>query len=179
MRGISFLLAMTTGLLRQQNIKLAISPPHHLTMTITKLGPADLELARQLLTVFQQAFEEPARPCPADTYLQELLSKADFHVLAATDSKGLVMGGVSTYELTMFQQPATEMFLYDIAVAENCRQRGVAAALIEALKAICRERGIKALFVGTDTDNAPALRLYQATGGVADEQIAWFNYTLE
>jgi aminoglycoside 3-N-acetyltransferase I len=145
---------------------------------IQKLGPTDLPLARQLFSLFQQAFEEPSEPVPTDTYVGAVLAKTDFHTLVAT-TQGRVVGGVTAYELPMFPRQITEMFLYDIAVDEACRQHGVAAALIEALKTICVQRGITALFVGTDTDNSPALALYHATGGVADEQIAWFNYTFE
>ncbi|WP_345237077.1 GNAT family N-acetyltransferase [Hymenobacter saemangeumensis] len=145
--------------------------------SIHQLGPADLQYAQELIALFQTAFEEDAAPLPPANYLHTLLARPDFHAFVALN-QNQVLGGVTAYELPMFQRPVSEMFLYDIAVAEPQRARGVAAALIEALKALCRQRGIESLFVGTETDNVPALRLYKATGGVADEHIAWFNYSV-
>lgn len=143
--------------------------------TIKKLEPGDTELFKQL-SWFYQVDDEVAEPVlPSDEYLRKLLLKDDFHVLVAVVN-GQLIGGVTGFELPMYKQEINEMFLYEIAVEPEYRKMGVARALIEELKNTCREKGIKEMYVGTETDNIPAMKLYKATGGVADEKIAWFVY---
>jgi ribosomal protein S18 acetylase RimI-like enzyme len=104
-----------------------------------------------------------------------MLIRDDFHVIVALENDGLV-GGLTAYEMQMFKSEITEMFLYEIEVAESHRQKGIGKALIESLKQICVEKGIAVMFVGTEKDNFPARKLYTSTGGDADEDSVWFNY---
>ena len=47
---------------------------------------------------------------------------------------------------------------------EEHRRRGVATALIEALKPIAREKGAWVIFVQADPPDAPAVALYDKLG---------------
>jgi ribosomal protein S18 acetylase RimI-like enzyme len=58
----------------------------------------------------------------------------------------------------------TEMFLYELAVAESARGRGVGRALVDALVRRARERGCYGMFVFTDDNNAAALATYHGAG---------------
>jgi ribosomal protein S18 acetylase RimI-like enzyme len=72
-----------------------------------------------------------------------------------------------------------ELFLNEIAVMERGRRHGVASALIDELKQIGRELGCVSMWVLTDEDNAPAMGLYETTGGRWDgEQSVMFEYDL-
>ena len=108
-------------------------------------------------------------------YVAGILSKNDFHVIAAIENQQLI-GGLTAYELKMFKRETTEMFLYEIEVKEAHRQKGVGKALIGYLKKICVEKGIVEMFVGTSKNNQAARKLYSTTGGKADEDSVWFNY---
>lgn len=142
---------------------------------IKRLEIEDTELFRQL-SWFYQVDDEVAEPVvPSDEYLRKLLNKDDLHVLVAIVNKQLV-GGLTAFELPMYKEEVNEIFLYEIAVEPLYRKMGVATVLIEELKNICRKKGVKEMYVGTATDNIPAMKLYKATGGVADEKIAWFVY---
>ena len=61
-----------------------------------------------------------------------------------------------------------EMCLYELAVAEPYRRRGIGRALIERLAGLARERGCYDMWVGVDTDNEPALAAYRSAGARDD-----------
>jgi aminoglycoside 3-N-acetyltransferase I len=146
-----------------------------MTFTIKKLLPGDVHLFKQL-SMFFQADDGVAEPIvPSERYLKNLLLKDQFHVIAALQNGGLI-GGLTAYELELYVRPINEMFLYEIAVYPEYRQRGIAKALIIFLKDICVEKGIKEMYVGTSVNNRAALQLYKSTGGEADDEIAWFVY---
>jgi len=134
--------------------------------TIRRLGPADLARMRALNAVFAAAFNEPgtynAAP-PDDAYLASLLAKPHIIALAALAGDA-VIGGLVAYELEKFEQARREIYIYDLAVAEEHRRRGVATALIAALSRIAAQRGAWAVFVQADHGDDPAIALYDKLG---------------
>jgi aminoglycoside 3-N-acetyltransferase I len=134
--------------------------------TISQLGPDDLPLMEQLLDVFSDAFEDPdsyASARPAPVYLQKLLASGTFIALVAMDG-GSVIGGLAAYELQKFEQARSEIYIYDLAVTETARRKGVATALIQALKPIASARGAEVIFVQADLGDDPAIALYTKLG---------------
>jgi ribosomal protein S18 acetylase RimI-like enzyme len=63
----------------------------------------------------------------------------------------------------------TEMFLYELSVAEDHRGGGVGRALISALGELAAERGCYGMWVGTEPDNVAAISAYRS-GGAADQE---------
>jgi ribosomal protein S18 acetylase RimI-like enzyme len=57
------------------------------------------------------------------------------------------------------------MFLYELAVDERFRRRGIGRQLVEALVALARRRGCYGMWVLADPDNVAAVRTYQSAGG--------------
>src|SRR5215831_17063073 len=106
------------------------------------LSAADLPFARSLLRVFGEAFGEPdtygGHP-PSDAYLANLLGKSHVIVLVALDG-ATVVGGLVAYELEKLEQARSEIYIYDLAVAETHRRQGIATALIRALGKLAKER---------------------------------------
>jgi len=72
-------------------------------------------------------------------------------------------GFVSGVELT-HPDKGTEMFLYELAVAEEFQRRGIGKALVGALLEVARDRGCYDMWVLTDADNDAALATYRTTG---------------
>ena len=143
---------------------------------IKKLNASDLELAKQLIYQWDTEDGILYPDMPGNHYLLKLLSKETFHVFVAMENN-TVVGGLTAYELPMFKVQEHEMFLYEIGVNINYRQKGIASKLIEELKKICLHRNIRTIFVGTSADNEAAKQLYKSTGGER-EMIPWFTYTL-
>ncbi len=120
--------------------------------------------------------EVPNFKLPGDGHIQELLAKDDFHVWVALVDN-LVVGGLTAYELIMFDEEKKEMFLYEMGVIKAHRKKGIATRLIEVLKQFCSSHGIPVIFVGTSMDNEAARRLYTTTGGEI-EIGPWYTYNL-
>ena len=135
-------------------------------MTIRRLGPDDLFLMSGLLDVFGGAFGDrstygDARP-PAD-YQRRLLADPGFVALAKVCGSD-VLGGLAAYELKKFEQPRSEFYIYDLAVAETYRRQGIATALIGDLRAIAAARQGYVIFVQADYGDDAAIALYTKLG---------------
>lgn len=142
---------------------------------IRRLTPVDVGLMLEMLSVFGRAFEDAARytACqPADAYLRSLLANADFMALAAL-SEGRVVAGVTAYVLPKYERAGSEVYLYDLAVDEPFRRRGIATSLIHAVQREAQARGASVVYVQADTADEPAVALYSRLG---EPQPVWhFN----
>jgi ribosomal protein S18 acetylase RimI-like enzyme len=65
---------------------------------------------------------------------------------------------------TTHPDKGTEMFLYELAVAPEHRNRGIGRSLVRALADVARERGCYGMWVGTEEENAAAIATYRAAG---------------
>ena len=135
-------------------------------MQIRHLSPADDALFDAMLDLFGEAFEDretfgDARPGPA--YRRELLSDPNI-VLLVAENDGAVVGALAAYMLRKFERERSEAYIYDLAVAQAQRRKGVATALIEALKPLAAARGAYVIFVQADYGDDPAVALYTKLG---------------
>ncbi len=135
-------------------------------MNIHLLNVDEIELFVELMTMFGKEFDEievytGARP--GDDYVKDLLASKSFFALAAVDGEQ-VIGGLAAYELCKFEQERSEVYIYDLAVAETHRRQGVATALIQRTQEIAGERGAWTVFVQADQGDAPAIELYSKLG---------------
>ncbi|KAF1718570.1 AAC(3)-I family aminoglycoside 3-N-acetyltransferase [Pseudoxanthomonas yeongjuensis] len=135
-------------------------------ISIRRLTSADIAEMRAMLGVLGRAFGEIdtfTEKQPRSTYLTRLLDSETFITLAAFDD-GHVIGGLVAYVLEKFEQERSEIYIYDLAVEEECRRRGVATGLIEALKDIAARLGAYVIFVQADYGDDPAIALYTKLG---------------
>lgn len=126
----------------------------------------DLRAFRGLLETFTEVFAEPQTylgAVPSEDYLRRLLEQDTFIALVAT-ADDEVVGALAAYELVKFEQERSEMYIYDLGVREHHRRRGVATALIGALRSIARARNASVIFVQADPEDAPAIELYGSLG---------------
>lgn len=130
------------------------------------LGPGDVGLLEAMLTLFGTAFDEVdtySAARPGHGYLRQLLSSDSFIALAAIRD-GRVVGALAAYELRKFEQPRSEIYIYDLAVAAEHRRKGVATRLILELKGLAARRGAHVIFVQADLGDDPAIQLYTRLG---------------
>ena len=127
---------------------------------------ADLPAMKDMLRLFGEIFEEPETyqgAVPSDEYLGSLLNSDTFIPLAAI-ADGKVIGGLAAYVLRKFELQRSEIYIYDLAVDEKYRRRGVATGLINRLREIAREIGSWVIFVQADPGDDPAIKLYESLG---------------
>ena len=132
-----------------------------------------------LLTVFGAAFGDPhtyGAKRPRSAYLATLLDSDDFIALVAR-VEGNVVGGLAAYVLRKFEQERSEIYIYDLAVAEAYRRKGIATALIEEFRRIAAARGAYVIFVQADQGDDPAIQLYSRLG--AREDVLHFDIAVE
>ena len=116
-------------------------------------------------------FDGPVRPEASERFLAD----PTHHLLVALESERAV-GFVSGVEVT-HPDKGTEMFVYELAVDEGSRGRGIGRALVAELAELARANGCYGMWVLTDDGNPAALRTYAAAGGTRESPDAvLFNW---
>jgi aminoglycoside 3-N-acetyltransferase I len=133
---------------------------------IQRLAPGDDALHDAMLDLFGSVFDEPdtygaARPGPE--WRRRLLAAPHFVALVALDGDSVV-GALAGYELMKFEQERSEFYIYDLAVAESHRRRGIATALIRRFARIAKDGGGWVVFVQADHGDDAAIALYESLG---------------
>jgi aminoglycoside 3-N-acetyltransferase I len=142
---------------------------------IVRLGPGDVARMRELMRVFGEAFEDPPTfedAPPGDAYMADLLARPGFFTVVAT-SGGQVVAGLTAYQLVKYERERSEIYIYDLAVLEAHRRRGLATALIREVQAIAAEHGAHVVFVQADHADPPAIALYESLG--SREEVLHFD----
>jgi ribosomal protein S18 acetylase RimI-like enzyme len=75
-----------------------------------------------------------------------------------------VVGFIHGYVLRRFDR--TSFFIYSVDVAEPARRRGIAKAMLTALREHGQRAGWDEAFVFTNASNPAGMALYQSVGGV-------------
>ncbi len=137
-----------------------------LTTSTRVLGPSDIVEFRALLALFGSAFDDLKTYVdaqPDDNYVRHLLASDTFIAIASFDG-ATPIGGLAAYVLRKFEQARSEIYIYDLAVAEQHRRQGVATALITELRRLAVERGAYVIYVQADYGDDAAIALYTKLG---------------
>ncbi len=125
-----------------------------MAIEIRPLGAGD----EALVVAAQALLDGPAQPQAT----REFLDDPRHQLLVAYDD-GAPVGFVSGV-LTTHPDKGTEMFLYELAVAEHARRRGIGRSLVRALENLARERSCHSMWVAVDADDEAALATYDSAG---------------
>jgi aminoglycoside 3-N-acetyltransferase I len=137
-----------------------------MTIRIRRLVSGDASVFRAMLTMFGQVFgDEPSYIAkqPSDAYLEQLLAGSAMIAIAAVDA-GSTVGGLVAYVLPKFEQERSEVYIYDLAVLQSHRRRGLATRMIGLLQDEVRARGAYVIFVQADRGDDAAIQLYSKLG---------------
>jgi len=134
------------------------------------LQSEDAATLADMAALFSAVFGEaggPVAALPRRTYLERLLARERFIAIAALVGDGVV-GGLVAHELPKLMAERSEIYIYDLAVAEPHRRRGIATGLITELTRVARQRGASSIYVQADPDDEAATALYAKLGTRSD-----------
>ncbi len=114
-------------------------------------------------------------PDPAAT--RRFLAQDNHHLLIAYGIGDSPLGFVSGVETT-HPDKGTEMFLYELGVAEGVRRRGIGTALVSALADLARKQGCYAMWTGTERDNDAARATYRRCGATTNPPHEFVDWDL-
>ena len=149
--------------------RLALNPAEGCSvqsMEIVQLGPDDAPMVQEAAHLFDGP--------PLDEAVERFLTDDRHHLFVAYEDEHPV-GFVSGVELT-HPDKGTEMLLYELAVDDAHRLRGIGHALVRTLGALAGELGCYGMFVLTDDGNEAALATYAADGSVREDGLVMFTW---
>ena len=134
-------------------------------IAVERIGTNDVDVMEAANSLFLEVFADEAYlgPLPSRQHLGNLLADPRFIALVG-QIDGVMVGALAGYQLVKYEAERSEIYIYDLAVREAFRRRGVATALIEALRPIARACGAHVIFVQADPVDAPAVALYDKLG---------------
>ncbi|MGX7926756.1 N-acetyltransferase family protein [Tsuneonella sp. HG094] len=133
---------------------------------VRRLRPGDGDAFRAMNRLYAEAFEDAATYLaapPGQDWIDQLLAHEGTALFVAS-AEGEIVGALTAYEFMKPESERRELYIYDLAVADQWRRRGVATALIDAVRALARSRGGWVIFVQADYTDPPAIALYQKLG---------------
>ena len=109
----------------------------------------------------------------------EFYSNAN-NIMLVSYTDSIPSGFLWAYILPHLKTPYPTMLLYSIDVFTDFQRHGIATKLIAELKHLANVNGCRKMFVPTSKSNQPAMKLYEKTGGQAenDDDII-FTYSRE
>lgn len=133
---------------------------------IRHLGPGDAEL----VVAASALLDGPA----TEEWSTLFLDRQGHHILIAY-LDGVAVGFITGVETT-HPDKGTEMFLYELAVAETHRRSGIGRALVTALGELAVKRGCYGMWVATEPDNFAAIATYRAAGAADPEPFVTLSW---
>ena len=135
--------------------------------TIRRATPADVPTLVALMTAFYAESAYPLPAAPATRAFASLLADPRLGGAWLAERDGAAVGHAVLTVCYSMEYGGLRGFVDDLFVAPDARGRGVAAALLAAVRSDCDARGVRALHVEVGPDNEVARRVY-ARAGFAD-----------
>ncbi|OZA10870.1 MAG: hypothetical protein B7Y02_09780 [Rhodobacterales bacterium 17-64-5] len=138
---------------------------------IWRAGPGD---AARVLAA--DVFDAPATAEATARFLGTSGLADPRNILLVADLDGRAVGFVSGTVMDHPDKPRG-LFVQELGVNEAAQRRGIARALLAALRAEGRALGCSATWVLTEADNAAARATYAATGATETTGVVLYEWT--
>lgn len=130
----------------------------------------DLDVLAPLFDAYRQFYGQRPDAGLARRFLSERLTRAESHVLLATQGPGAALGFAQLYPLYSSVQCRRTLLLNDLYVAPAHRQQGVAWALLDQARQVATLLGAASMSLQTAPTNARARSLYEQFGFARDDE---------
>ena len=143
---------------------------------VRRLTSGDGELLASALRRLADEIELPA--VASAGWLARALRRPGTYFFVAYAGAGPV-GYLGGFAFPSVEEDADQAYLFDLAVAAEHRRRGIGRTLVEEFLGCCRADGVACAWVGTERDNLPARRAFEAAGArLAGERYAEYAFML-
>lgn len=141
-----------------------------------KLTNGDEANFADLVLLFNMEFESPQPTFINSKNIKRLLENDNFVCFVAHIGNQIV-GGLTAYELEMYDQEGSAMYIYDVAVSQQYQRMGIGSRLIKEILADCKEKSINDVFVQADADDHHAVEFYKKNGGLPSKAYQFSFHT--
>ncbi|MGH8432239.1 MAG: GNAT family N-acetyltransferase [Solimonas sp.] len=138
----------------------------------------DIEQVVPLFDAYRQFYGQPPDPGMARSFLLERFRHQQSVIFLAADAAGQGLGFTQLFPSFSSVRASRTYVLNDLFVAPSARRQGVAALLLDKAAEFGRSVGAVRLSLATALDNAPAQKLYEASGWKADDMFRYYNLLL-
>ncbi len=126
---------------------------------IRQLGVDDDALAVEVVRLVKASGNPPLDRSEMRRWLSD-----SSHILIAATVDGSPVGFALGYMLARVDTARPMLFFYEIEVSASHRRHGIGRGMVEAMKAVARERNVLKMWVQTSPDNEAARALYRSAG---------------
>lgn len=113
-------------------------------------------------------FDEPVKPNLLKAFLAE---SSHWLVVAVLDGQVI---GKATAMVHKRPDKEDELYLDEIDVIPEFRQRGVGKRILVKMLELANERDCEECWLGTEKDNIPARKLYESNGAESEECVLYY-----
>ncbi len=131
------------------------------------------QTADLLQRIADGVFDGPVR----EDYLTAFLREQNHHMYLAL-CQGEVVGMASAVVYLHPDKPRN-LWINEVGVADAWRRRGIGRKLMDAMLDLSEELGCEEAWLGTETDNVPALALYRSIDTSQEDAGVYFTWDTE
>ncbi|MFD0871537.1 GNAT family N-acetyltransferase [Paenibacillus residui] len=129
-----------------------------------RLKSGDDSQFSDLVLLFNEEFESPSLTYVNTKNIGNLLNNLKFVcIVAQIDNR--IIGGLTAYELEMYDREGSSMYIYDLAVNKEYQRKGIGSRLVNEIIMLCKSKNIEDLFVQADGVDQHAISFYKKIGG--------------
>ncbi|KQY83033.1 acetyltransferase [Paenibacillus sp. Root52] len=152
---------------------------------------ADVEHVSELFNQYRMFYNEPSDLEGAGQYIRNRMQHNESIILVAERNTGsevlesmngkehridqALTGFVQLYPTFSSLSMRSNWILNDLYVHPEYRQQGIARKLLQASRALAKERGVVALSLSTGVSNKQAQALYESEGYVLDTYFLYYD----
>jgi aminoglycoside 3-N-acetyltransferase I len=100
------------------------------------------KVSLELIKLYQTVFEMEPFKYPSPSYLERTLENGKTIFLVAICEENII-AGLTAHQLPSTYYEASEVYVYDLAVHPDHQRKGIGTQLMEELKRISCQRGIR------------------------------------
>lgn len=134
------------------------------------------DTAHYLDRVAEGVFDHAVRPDQTAAFVAE-----PSHMMALAVSSDDAVVGMASAVRYLHPDKLPSLWINEVGVGDDWLRQGIASQLMETMLEKAEELGCEGAWLGTETDNIPALALYRKTYEFEceEEQGVWFSWDTE